>query len=111
MDVTVEASKFDLFMEVCERLDCMEGRLLYSTEIWDAATIRRMVAHWIVLLQSVCRNPASTLGDLTLLTPEENAALLDRAAGTIPLALPASHAEHADRKPGASHTVRHRRRF
>jgi amino acid adenylation domain-containing protein len=76
MDVTVEASKFDLFMEVCERLDCMEGRLLYSTEIWDAATIRRMVAHWIVLLQSVCRNPASTLGDLTLLTPEENAALL-----------------------------------
>jgi amino acid adenylation domain-containing protein len=76
MDVTVEASKFDLFLEVGERPDCMEARFLYSTEIWDASTIRRMAAHWIVLLQSGCRNPESTLGALDMLTPEETAALL-----------------------------------
>jgi amino acid adenylation domain-containing protein len=76
MDVTVGASKFVLHLELSERPDRMEARFLYSTEIWDAPTIRRMATHWIVLLQSVCQNPEGTLGTLAILSPEETAALL-----------------------------------
>jgi amino acid adenylation domain-containing protein len=76
MDVTVASSKFDLYLELCERPDHMEARFQYNTDIWDAATIRRMAGHWLVLLQSVCRNSESTLGTLAMLTPEETSALL-----------------------------------
>jgi amino acid adenylation domain-containing protein len=54
----------------------VEARFLYSTDIWDAATIKRMAAHWLVLLQSVCQDPESTLGAVAILTPEETADLL-----------------------------------
>jgi amino acid adenylation domain-containing protein len=76
MDVTVGTSKFVLYLELCERPDHMEARFFYSTDIWDASTIRMMTKHWLVLLQSVCQNPESTLGTVGMLTPEEANALL-----------------------------------
>jgi hypothetical protein len=76
MDVTVGATKFVLHLELCERPDYVEARFLYSTDLWDAATIKRMANHWLVLLQSVYQNPESTLGTLAMLTPEETAAIL-----------------------------------
>jgi len=76
MDVTVGTSKFVLHLELCERPDHMEARFLYSTDIWDPSTIRRMASHWLVLLQSICQNPESTIGALSILTAEETTALL-----------------------------------
>lgn len=76
MDVTIGASKFDLFLEVCERPDRVEARFFHNTDIWEASTIRRMAAHWLVLLESICQNPENTLGALAILTPEETAALV-----------------------------------
>src|ERR1700684_4161447 len=67
MDVTVGTSKFVLHLELCERPDYVEARFLYSTDIWDGTTIKRMAKHWLVLLQSFCRNPESTLGAVALL--------------------------------------------
>ena len=77
MDVTVGTNKFILHLDLCDRSNHMEARFHYSTDIWDAATIRRMAKHWLVLLQSVCRNPQSALGALPILTSEETAALLE----------------------------------
>lgn len=74
-DVTVGTTKFDLYLELGERPDQMEARFFYSTDIWDRSTIRRLAANWLVLLQSICQNPASALGDLDILTPEETANL------------------------------------
>jgi amino acid adenylation domain-containing protein len=76
MDVTVGTSKFVLHLELCERPDHMEARFLYGTDIWDAATIKRMATHWLVLLQSVCQNPESSLGALAILSPDETTTLL-----------------------------------
>jgi amino acid adenylation domain-containing protein len=75
-DVTVGTSKFDLYLELGERPDRMEGRFFFSTDIWDRSTIKRMAANWLVLLQSICRNPESTLRDLQILTAEEMANLV-----------------------------------
>jgi amino acid adenylation domain-containing protein len=75
MDVTPEMSKFVLNLELCERSDHLEACFLYETDHWEAATIRRMTTHWLVLLQSICRNPESRLAELAILTVEETAAL------------------------------------
>jgi amino acid adenylation domain-containing protein len=80
MDVTVGTTKFMLHLELGERPDFrpdrIEARFLYNTDIWDAATIKRMSAHWLALLRSVCQDPENTLGALSLLTPEETARLV-----------------------------------
>jgi amino acid adenylation domain-containing protein len=76
MDVTVGTTKFDLYLELCERPDHMEARFFYSTDIWDASTIGRMAKHFVTLLRSVCQSPEASLGALTILIPEETAALL-----------------------------------
>lgn len=75
MDVTVGTTKFELYLELCERPDKMEARFYYSTDMWDAPTIKRMSKHWLVLLESACQNPETTLGALAILTPQETAAL------------------------------------
>ena len=71
MDVEVGAAKFDLYLELDERPDHMAARLMYSTDLFEAATIERMAAHWQVLLAGVCRDPTQPLGDLPILTPAE----------------------------------------
>ncbi len=75
MDVTPKTTKFVLNLELCEWPDYLEARFLYSTENWEPRTIRRMAAHWLVLLRSVCLNPETKIGELAILTPEESASL------------------------------------
>ena len=76
MDVTVGTSKFDLYLELDERPEGIIGRFLYSTDLFDAATIRRMIGHWTTLLEAAAADPACTLGALPLLTPQESQQLL-----------------------------------
>jgi amino acid adenylation domain-containing protein len=70
-DVMVEATKFDLYLELSELPAGMEGRMVYSSDIWQAETIAAMMAHWLVLLQSICENPFGRLDSLAILTPDE----------------------------------------
>lgn len=77
MDVTVGTSKFPLHLELGERPDHIEARFLYSTDIWDALTIRNMTRQWLALLESICQNPHSTLGDLTGNSREDNSGSLE----------------------------------
>ena len=76
MDVTVGASKFDLYLELDERPEGMIGRFLYSTDLFDAQTIRRMIGHWRTILEAVVADPDCLLGRLPLLTPKETRQLL-----------------------------------
>jgi amino acid adenylation domain-containing protein len=71
MDVHNGASKIDLYLELDERPEGMIGRFLYNSDIFDVSTVRRMIGHWVTLLQGVLENPAATLAELPLLTAEE----------------------------------------
>lgn len=71
MDVTVGAAKFDLYLELDERPEGLIGRFLYSSDLFDRATIRRMIGHWRTLLEGVVADPDCTLAHLPILTPEE----------------------------------------
>ncbi len=78
MDVTVGAVKFDLYLELDQEPDRIIGRFLYSTDLFDAPTIRRMIGHWQVLLEAALRNPQCALAGLPLLTVEERQEMLSR---------------------------------
>ena len=71
MDVVTGSAKFDLYLELDERPDHMAARFIYNTDLFDAATIRGMAEHWIVILNAVCHDPERSLGTLPLLTESE----------------------------------------
>ncbi|MGN6279842.1 MAG: non-ribosomal peptide synthetase [Sphingomonas sp.] len=78
MDVVVGAAKYDLYLELDERPSGMDGRFLYSTELFDPATIRRMIAHWTRMLEGIAASPDTPLGRLPMLSADEQTELVDR---------------------------------
>ncbi|MGN6374501.1 MAG: non-ribosomal peptide synthetase [Sphingomonas sp.] len=93
MDVVVGAAKYDLYLEFDERPDGFAGRFLYSTELFDVATIRRMIDHWQRLLRGVAADPDTTLAKLPLLGEDEHQTLI---AGWNDTARPLPHASVVD---------------
>lgn len=75
MDVDLGVAKFELYLELEERADRMAGRFLYSTDLFDAVSIRRMIGHFATILESVCANSECTIATLPILTPSETAQL------------------------------------
>ncbi|VVQ05086.1 Linear gramicidin synthase subunit D [Pseudomonas fluorescens] len=69
-------AKFDLQLHSEEDRN---GRLTlsfdYADELFDAATIERLAAHFNHLLQAICAQPATALGDLPMLASTEHAQL------------------------------------
>ena len=71
MDIVSGATKLDLYLEIDERPEGYVGRFVYSTDLFDAHTIDRMIGHWKMLLEALAANPAVRLCDLPLLTTQE----------------------------------------
>jgi amino acid adenylation domain-containing protein len=71
MDAATGVTKLDLYLEMDERPEGYVARFIYSTDIFDAATIDRMTGHWLTLLEAAIGNPAARLGDLAMLTEAE----------------------------------------
>jgi non-ribosomal peptide synthetase component F len=77
-DVCSGASKLDLYIDLDERPDGIIGPITYNPDLFDAATIARMVAHWQVLLGGALADPDTRVAALPLLTGEERNELLVR---------------------------------
>ena len=105
MDVVVGGAKFDLYLELDERPEGMLGRFLYSTELFDASTIRRMIGHWLTMLDGIATDPNRTIAELPMLTAHEASELLGQWAVTArplpPISLPAALAAQAQATPNA----------
>ncbi|HXO20594.1 MAG TPA: amino acid adenylation domain-containing protein [Thermoanaerobaculia bacterium] len=71
----VTTAKFDLTLFLGEAAGALVGTLEYSTDLFDAATLQRMVGHYRVLLEGVIADPGRRLWDLPLLTAAELAEL------------------------------------
>ena len=64
-------SKFDLGLFAVERPDGLYLTAEYSTDLFDAATIKRLLTHYQVILEAVVENPDQRIGELPLLTDAE----------------------------------------
>ncbi|TKK87202.1 amino acid adenylation domain-containing protein [Herbidospora galbida] len=102
LPVISQGAKFDLTWTLEELADgSLAGEATFATALFTRATIDRMTAHYLRLLDVVAEE--TRLGDLPLLTPEEHELLVRGPAGTAPAA-PCLHerfAEQARRTPDA----------
>ncbi len=69
-------SKFDLSLSMTDRSESISGRIIYNADLFDAATIERMVGHFQVLLEGIVANPEQPISGLPLLTEAETHQLL-----------------------------------
>ena len=68
----VNEAKFDLSVELDERPEGhIDGRLIYNTDIFDAATARRMAGHLTTLLKSAVGDPSVPITQLAYMSPDE----------------------------------------
>ena len=74
-DVHTSTAKFDLSVLIEER-DGLEIVLEYNTDLFEPATIRRLLGHYNVLLQALVDNPDRRVGTLPILSPAERMQLL-----------------------------------
>ena len=71
MDVHNGTAKFDLGLFTVEKPDGLYCTVEYSTDLFEAATIRRFLTHYRVLLESIVESPGRRLSELAVLTQEE----------------------------------------
>jgi amino acid adenylation domain-containing protein len=71
-----DAAKFDLTLEVDETTDGIAISLEYARDLFEAATIDRMLGHFLNLLTAVVDNPEQSISDIDLLTALERNQLL-----------------------------------
>nr|WP_201280317.1 non-ribosomal peptide synthetase [Hassalia byssoidea] len=69
-------AKFDLTLLMNETEEGLQGTWEYRTDLFDVATINRMVGHLQTLLESIVANPEQRIAELPLLTATEQHQLL-----------------------------------
>src|SRR5207249_3968202 len=75
-EVESGTSKFDLTLSLEEREQGLRGVLEYSSDLFEAATIRRLAGHYRRLLEEIVADPEQRLSALPLLTEAERQQLL-----------------------------------
>jgi surfactin family lipopeptide synthetase A len=70
-DVDLPTSKFDLLMIVAEDQQGATVELNYSTDLFEAETMRRALGHFETLLRAVVENPDRRICDIPLLNQQE----------------------------------------
>lgn len=69
-------SKFDITLALAEGAEGFVGSLEYSSDLFSESTIKRIIGHFQILLQSIVREPDSPISTLAILTEAEKQQLL-----------------------------------
>ncbi|TBV04729.1 non-ribosomal peptide synthase/polyketide synthase, partial [Stutzerimonas kirkiae] len=64
-------AQFDLTLDTYESEEGIHASLTYATDLFERSTVESMAQHWIQLLESIIEHPQQRLGELPLLSPEE----------------------------------------
>jgi amino acid adenylation domain-containing protein/non-ribosomal peptide synthase protein (TIGR01720 family) len=70
------AAKFDLFLAMSDEGSRLTAAVEYKTDLFDAATVRRMLTNFEVLLEGIAADPDQLVARLPLLTDGERGRLL-----------------------------------
>lgn len=74
--VHTETAKFDLVLSLEESSQGLKGTIAYNTDLFDAATIQRLIGHYQTLLNAIVVDPTQPIAHLPLLTAAEQDQLL-----------------------------------
>jgi len=82
MEAHSAATGWDLFVEFSEHPEALAGRFVYSTELFDRATILRMQTHFQELLENLLADPDQAVSRVGLVTERERRMLIEDWNGT-----------------------------
>ncbi|HEX8559654.1 MAG TPA: condensation domain-containing protein, partial [Pyrinomonadaceae bacterium] len=91
VELKQRVAQFDLTLMAAEVEGGLAATLEYNSDLFEAATIRRMLAHYRNLLEAVAAEPRRTVAELPLLDEEQREALIQAGRGEaadFPLHLP-----------------------
>ena len=80
-------AKFDLHLEVEQKDGTFAGRLIYNSELFEAATAEALVGQWVNLIEDAVAAPERCVWEMKLLGVDEERRLLDgvnRSAMEVP---------------------------
>ena len=76
IDLKSAVSKFDLTLEFNQVENGLIGKIEYNTDLFNQATIERMINHFTTLSEQVIKNPEKQITELEILTSKEKNQLL-----------------------------------
>ncbi|MFF9573351.1 amino acid adenylation domain-containing protein [Streptomyces sp. NPDC014685] len=77
LGVSAQDSKFDFTFYATEAADgALDGTIVYSTDLFDEATMVRLAGHFETLLAAACAAPDARLSELPMLTAAERRTIL-----------------------------------
>ena len=79
--VPTHTSKLNLCLEVDEGARELAGRFVFNADLFGRETIKRMAAHWRMLLEGMVAAPARPVAELDLLDERETAQLREWGVG------------------------------
>ena len=68
--------RFDIEIYLWEKPEGLSGRVVYNTDLFDDATIARLIGHYETLLESIVADPDQRISDVQILTDAERQQLL-----------------------------------
>ncbi|HEX7314773.1 MAG TPA: condensation domain-containing protein, partial [Pyrinomonadaceae bacterium] len=71
IDIDSATVKYDMALFLLQTGEKITGFWKYSTDLFDAATVRRMIRHYQTLLRDAAEQPDASLSRLEMLTEEE----------------------------------------
>lgn len=83
LEVATGAAKFDLSLTLRETEDGLRGRIEYSTDLFDGATIGRFESHLRTLAEHAVAAPGTPLSELRIMPDPEQDLLATFAAGPV----------------------------
>lgn len=81
--IAERSAKYELRFNLQDQDPDIGGRIEYCSDLFDEATIARMVVHFTVLLEGVASNPARPLSALPMMDEAETRATLASAGGPL----------------------------
>ena len=82
-------AKFELSVQVGQGVDGYDVEWSYSTDIFDAETVASLAKHYVLLLQAVVAAPEKPLGQLSVLTENDQRFFAAHAARAVHVSAPA----------------------
>ncbi|MCU7516048.1 MAG: amino acid adenylation domain-containing protein [Ignavibacteria bacterium] len=81
-EIKLKTSEFDLTMFIADKSEeSISMAFEYNTDLFDKETIERMFRHYELILECVLKNPDSILSGISLLSREEERAILEKMSG------------------------------